>query len=314
MARFKTDCIERRMCMFFEMMGHFIGSHPWWFLIVPLVLSASLGSGFIFLQDRMSNNIEEEFTPFNGQAKRERKYIQETFPGNDLMFSYLRLSTDGNFATFIAASDSNILTVESLQDILDLDFKVRNMLVHYDNQSFKYSDVCAKVSGSCTNNDILEIIDYNATHIDKVYLTFPWYISGSSRYPLYLSLGSVTFYGGSSFVQSAKAIQLYYHLREDNKTKTDLWLESFINLVSKASSASIQVSRTHSTQSSVFNDHLFIYKISFVKLISYISRCHTPPPCQCSGNLKNLQIPSSLYSPSPIPSSSHFQSYHVGGR
>ncbi|KAE8291266.1 Patched domain-containing protein 3 RND-type protein RNDEu-3 [Larimichthys crocea] len=242
MARFKTDCIERRMCMFFEMMGHFIGSHPWWFLIVPLVLSASLGSGFIFLQDRMSNNIEEEFTPFNGQAKRERKYIQETFPGNDLMFSYLRLSTDGNFATFIAASDRNILTVESLQDILDLDFKVRNMLVHYDNQSFKYSDVCAKVSGSCTNNDILEIIDYNATHIDKVYLTFPWYISGSSRYPLYLSLGSVTFYGGSSFVQSAKAIQLYYHLREDNKTKTDLWLESFINLVSKASSASIQVS------------------------------------------------------------------------
>nr|XP_020479726.1 patched domain-containing protein 3 [Monopterus albus] len=93
MARCHTAYIERSLHMCFEMLGHFIGSHPWWFLITPLILSASLGSGFYFLVDRMSNNIEEQFTPIYGESKVERRYFQETFPGNDSMFSNLRLST-----------------------------------------------------------------------------------------------------------------------------------------------------------------------------------------------------------------------------
>ncbi|KAM9349970.1 patched domain-containing protein 3 [Symphorus nematophorus] len=242
MAGFRTDCIERRLRICFEMMGHFIAAHPWWFLIGPLVLSASLGSGFCLLEDRMSNSIEEQFTPVDGQAKTERKYIQETFPGNESMFSRLRLSTDGSYATLIASSDRNILTVEALQDILDLDFKVRSMVVQFDNQSYEYVDVCAEVMGSCSSNDILDIIEYNANNIDTVNLTFPWYYLDSKRFSLYLSLGSVKLKNESSFVGNAKAIQLHYYLREDNKPKTDLWLESFIHLVSNISSASFQVS------------------------------------------------------------------------
>lgn len=244
MGRIRTDYVERLLRICFEMMGHFIGSHPWWFLIIPLILSASLGSGFFLLEDRMSNDIEEQFTPVDGQAKLERKYIQETFPGNDSMFSRLRLSTDGNYATLIASSDRNILTVESLQDILDLDFKVRNMVVQFNNQSFQYVDVCAEVMGSCTSNYILDIIEYSTNNIDTINLTFPWYYSNFRSIPLYLSLGSVKLYEESSVVESAKAIQLHYYLDRDNKTKTDLWLECFIKLVSNISSTSIQVSKT----------------------------------------------------------------------
>ncbi|XP_037643905.1 patched domain-containing protein 3 [Sebastes umbrosus] len=242
MARFHTDCIERPLRIWFEMMGHFIGSHPWWFLITPLILSAGLGSGFYLLEDRMSNDIKEQFTPLDGRAKLERKYIQETFPGNDSTFSRLRLSTDGNYATLIAMGDGNILSVESLQDILDLDFKVRSMVVQFDNQSFEYVDVCVEAMGSCTSNDILDIIEYKANNIDTVNLTFPWYYSDFGSFPLFLSLGSVRLCKGSSVVETAEAIQLHYYLHEDNKTKTDLWLESFINLLSNKSSTSIQVS------------------------------------------------------------------------
>ncbi|XP_023153986.2 patched domain-containing protein 3 [Amphiprion ocellaris] len=242
MAGHRTDCIERRLRICFGMMGHFIGSHPWWFLITPLIVSAGLGSGFYLLKDRISNDIEEQFTPVDGPAKMERKYIEETFPGSDSMFSRLRLSSDGNYGTLIATSSRNILTVESLYDILDLDFKIRSMVVQFDNQSFKYVDICAKVIESCTSNDILEIIDYNANNIDAVNLTFPWYHSDFKSIPLYLSLGSVTLNTESSVVESAEAIQLHYYLDEGNKTKTDLWLESFINLVSNESSATLQVS------------------------------------------------------------------------
>ncbi|XP_042353361.1 patched domain-containing protein 3 [Plectropomus leopardus] len=242
MARFHSDCIEKPLRICFEMMGHFIASHPWWFLIAPLILSASLGSGFYLLEDRMSNDIEEQFTPVDGRAKLERKYIQETFPGNDSMFSRLRLSTDGNYAALIATSDKNILTVESLRDILDLDYKVRSMVVQFDSQSFGYVDVCAEAMGSCTSNDILDIIEHKSNNIDTVNLTYPWYFSDFRRFPLYLSLGSVKLCKESSNVESARAIQLRYYLREENKTKTDVWLESFINLVSNISSTSVQVS------------------------------------------------------------------------
>lgn len=242
MARSHTDCIERPLRICFEMLGHFIGSHPWLFLTAPLILSTSLGSGFYFLKDRMSNNIEEQFTPVDGPAKMERKYIQETFPGNDSEFSRMRLSTDGNYATFMASSDSNILTVDSLQHILDLDSRVRSIKVQYDNQSFEYEDVCAQVMGSCSFNAILDIIEHNANNIQVFNLTFPWYYSGLKRFPLYLSLGSVKLYQESSVIEGAKAVQLYYYLHEDNKRRNDLWLESFIDVVSNSSSTSIQVS------------------------------------------------------------------------
>ncbi|KAF7649862.1 hypothetical protein LDENG_00134310 [Lucifuga dentata] len=238
MVSCNTDCVVRPLSGVFKKMGHFIGSHPWWFLIAPLVISAGLGSGFYFLNERMSNNIEEQFTPINGPAKLEREYIEETFPGNKSMFSSLRLSRDGTYATLIATNDKNILTVKSLQEVLDLDFKVRDMAVKLDDKPFKYSNVCAEVAGSCYSNAILAIIGSNASNIDKITLTYPWYGS----IPLFLNLGSVTLKTEGSVVEHATAIQLYYYLQEDNKAKTDLWLESFINLKSPEPPSSIEVS------------------------------------------------------------------------
>lgn len=239
MASLHTDCVERPLRLCFAATGRFIGSHPWWFLIAPLILSTGLGSGFYFLQDRMSNSIEGQFTPVDGRAKTERKYIQETFPGmNESDFSRVRLSSDGNYATFIASSHRNVLTVDALQDILTLDFSVRSMTVSQGNESFEYSDVCAVTMAYCTSNDILDIINHNATNIESLNLTYPWYSTEYRRFPLYLSLGGVTLSNESLLVEGAKAIQLYYYLSEEDKAKTDLWLERFIDLLSNESSSS----------------------------------------------------------------------------
>ncbi|XP_030607379.1 patched domain-containing protein 3 [Archocentrus centrarchus] len=242
MAKCHTDCTEKALQTFFKMMGHFIGSHALWFLFGPLLLSAGLGSGFYFLTDRISNNIEEQFTPVDGPAKMERKYIRENFPENDTMFSSLRQSTDGNYATLIATRDSNILTVRSLQEILNLDTKIKNMVVRFGSKSFQYANICAKVAGFCASNDILDIINYTASNITTVNLTYPWYKSGFHRFPLYINLGSVKLKPKTSVVESAKAVQLYYYLEERNKTLSDLWLESFISLVSNISSPSLKMS------------------------------------------------------------------------
>lgn len=215
-----------------------VGSHPWWFLVVPLLLSAGLGSGFYFFQDRVANNIEEQFTPVNGRAKEERRYIQETFPGNESMFSRLRLSTGGNYATLIATSEGGVLTEEALRDIAELDSEIRSMVVHHGNQSFAYQDLCAGVMGSRTPDNILDVVVGN-----RVNLTFPWFHCENESFPLHGRLGGVKLCGNSSAVLSSRALQLSYYLRQDDTT-TDLWLKSFLHLVSNASSASIQVGGT----------------------------------------------------------------------
>ncbi|KAM4557096.1 patched domain-containing protein 3 [Fundulus diaphanus] len=246
MVRCRTDCLEKPLRVCFEMMGRFIGSHPRWFLIVPLIVSAALGSGFYFLQDRLSNDIEEQFTPVYGLAKMERKYTEETFPRNSSMFSSFRLSTDGSYATLMATSDGNILTAELLHNILDLDLRVRSMQVEFENNSFEYGDICAKVMDSCASNDFLDVIEYNASHVKSINLTFPWYHTDCKSIPLYLSLGSVKVHTETSFIESAKAVQLRYYLDESNQTKNNLWLESFISLLSNESASSLQMSYTTS--------------------------------------------------------------------
>ncbi|XP_029499615.2 patched domain-containing protein 3 isoform X1 [Oncorhynchus nerka] len=240
MAKFRTDCIEKPIRMCFRIIGHFIGTHPWWFFIIPVIISTALGSGFYFLEDRTSNDIEEEFTPLEGPAKMERKFIQEYFPQNEFMFSSLRLNTDGIYACFIATSKTNILTVPHLEDILVLDSKVRNMTVEFEDELLQYVDICATVNGSCSFNAILNIIDYNASNVDLINLTFPTHTSTSGRVSLRSTLGSVKI--NNSIVQSAKAIQLFYYLTEFNQSRSVLWLAEFIKLLSEESTNVTEVS------------------------------------------------------------------------
>lgn len=302
MVGLRSDCLERRLRVCFEMMGHLVGSHPWWFLVTPLLLSTGLGFGFYFLQDSIANDIEEQFTPVNGQAKEERRYIQETFPGNESMFSRLRLSSGGNYATLIATSEGDVLTTKVLQNIVELDSEVRSMVVHHGNQSFQYKDICARVMGYCTPNNILDIVGG-----DRANLTFPWFHSENGSVPLHGSLGGVKLCANSSVVQSCRAIQLFYYLHQDDRTKTDLWLKSFLRLLSNTSSASIQVQRT-----SILTFKMMTF-LSPVLSSAHLPRCHTPPPGPCSGSSRKLQEPSSAYSPPPTPSLSPFPYSPAGG-
>ncbi|KAJ3595628.1 hypothetical protein NHX12_004931 [Muraenolepis orangiensis] len=242
MARCYTACLERPLRIFFAALGHLIGQHPWWFFTAPLVLSAGLGSGFYLLEGRLSNDIEEQFTPLHGPAKTERRYIQETFPEDGSAFSSLRLSTAGTYGTFIATHERDILTAESVQEILDLDLQVRNMAVETENGTFRYADRCAQVArGTCYSDDLLGFINYTASNVELLNFTFPWNGGRFESVPLHTSLGSVTLHQGNSVVESAKAIQLRYFLQGDDETDVDRWLNDFLALMSNTSLTTIKL-------------------------------------------------------------------------
>lgn len=237
-----TDCIEKPIRLCFENVGKFIGLHPWWFVTFPLAVSAGLGGGFYFLNDLKSNDIVEQFTPTNGRAKVERRFFQETFPQIDSQFSIIRLNTDGVFASLIFSSQTNILSVAALEEIIRIDGEVRGITATRDAQQFEFSDICAAVNGSCNSNVMLDILNYNASNIHLVNITYPEYCHSELSCIHMGNIISKVEVDNSGVVQSAKAMRLFYYLQESNNTLEDAWLQELVDLLSNVTTSETEVS------------------------------------------------------------------------
>ncbi|XP_062377868.1 patched domain-containing protein 3-like [Sardina pilchardus] len=210
MSYCKTDCIERPISRGFAHLGRFVGRYPWWFLIPPLIISAGLGAGFYFLEDRESNNIDQ-FTLKNGPAKTEKAYIKEHFPQGE-EFSSLRLYTDGTYASLIAVHPTNILTKEIFQEVVKLDQKVKQ--IQSEGSQKIFTDLCAKDRDlKCVSNPILDIIS----------VSFFTSISGEEELDK-ISEKHILFFMGTYFV--AIIVFIMFSLRLDC-VRNKVWVATF---------------------------------------------------------------------------------------
>ena len=66
-----TNCLEAPLSWAFRQLGWKVGSHPWVFLLLPMVLTAILGTGLIYLPQDEDDDLEEKYTPVGRPAKAE---------------------------------------------------------------------------------------------------------------------------------------------------------------------------------------------------------------------------------------------------
>ncbi|XP_007420835.1 patched domain-containing protein 3 [Python bivittatus] len=233
----RTDCVEKPLSRALRALGASVGSHPWPFLLVPLVLSGVLATGFVFLPIRQPNDLEGQFTPLGGPAKLERRFVQAHFPTDDAKnFSAERLSTQGAYATFIvvAARDGDsLLTRVAFAELLALDRAVRGIRV----AGVSLDHFCARTNGSCISpNPLLSAVRGNPAEIETLLpqLTFPVF---RGRLFLGFFLGGVTLGPGAEPARpllAARALRLIYFLQEDDASQREastLWLEAFLERV-----------------------------------------------------------------------------------
>ncbi|OXB52493.1 hypothetical protein ASZ78_015431, partial [Callipepla squamata] len=139
-----TNCVERPLTRLFEALGRAVAACPWPFVLVPLLLSAGLGAGFVFLPGLQTNDIEGQFTPTAGPAKAERDFVRRSFPTDDSQrFSAERLPTEGAYAALIAAAKwdgASVLDAPARDEVLRLDGAVRDA---------DYERLCARSDGVC---------------------------------------------------------------------------------------------------------------------------------------------------------------------
>ncbi|KAK1174039.1 patched domain-containing protein 3-like [Acipenser oxyrinchus oxyrinchus] len=227
MSGCRTDCLEKPLSAAFKKLGRFVGRYPLFFVVISLLASCGLGSGFYFLKQLEANDIEDQFTPWNGPAKEERVFIKNHFPISDSNeFSSQRLYTEGAYSSLAVVSKTgNILTDEAFKEILELDRIVKGISVSDGDQNHTYSSLCAKENNNCVSNAILDIINSGQTSN----LTYPVY---KKKVFLGSTVGGVKTDDTKGIVKSAKAIRLYYYLRENETESNTKWLNAFVKYFS----------------------------------------------------------------------------------
>ncbi|XP_019626086.1 PREDICTED: patched domain-containing protein 3-like [Branchiostoma belcheri] len=279
------DCIERRLRRLFELHGSLVARYPLPFLIIPILVAGGLASGMYLLPTQQESGVEYLFTPTNGQAKTERSVIQDRFPTNvSSNFQQSRLDVFGRFGRVIltAKDKSNILQQRMMEEVLRLhEFVLNNVSVIHEGQTYRYKDLCAAWEGVCDSNDLLELVNYNASLVQTTTIRYPTSFSPVGA-PLFLGtqLGGVTFAEDTEdTVDSAEALQLHYYVRWDdgeqvNDAISAMWEEAFLTELPMFTSTDIDVAMYTSNSrenelNSVTNGIIPLFSITFSVIITF---------------------------------------------
>lgn len=227
----RTGSLTKPLSRLFENLGSKVGSYPLYFFIVPVLLSAALSGGFIFLEVRRDNSLEHQFTPTKGPSKATRAFVEKNFPYDYSMFSEDRQYDKGSFASLIAVARNsrNLLDTLVFEDIISLNNKILDITV--DNRTLGFNELCARANGECVSNIILEILSYSLTN--QTSITYPVHMHKATSLFLGAVLGGVIT-DDSDSVRNAEAVKLFYYLddRESTAEASKLWLREFEKLLS----------------------------------------------------------------------------------
>uniref|UniRef100_A0A182VL42 SSD domain-containing protein n=1 Tax=Anopheles merus TaxID=30066 RepID=A0A182VL42_ANOME len=236
------SCVDNALNKSFFKLGLFIGRHPGYFLIVPVLLALLCMTGF--QQIKYEIDPEYLFSPVRGEGKSERAIVESYFKVNYThRFNVGRITRPGRFGRVIVISkdehNKNLLRSEVWQELRLLDGIIQNATVQYDGESFTYREACARWENECFTNDILnldKIIDEVET--GDLNLTFPVMFNpvtwDAHVFPV--------FFGGTqvsedNLIVSVPSLQLVYFVTADSKrqdARGAAWEEAFLEAVGYA--------------------------------------------------------------------------------
>ncbi|RWS29740.1 patched domain-containing protein (Ptchd)-like protein [Leptotrombidium deliense] len=247
-------CIDESLSKGFRKLGHAIGLHPGYFVIIPFLMSLLFATGLqrLYYED----DPEYLFSPTNGRSKQERKAIDELFPMNySYNFDLGRITHKGRFGRVIvvAKNDGNILRKTFFDEIVFLDKAIKSLKINWDDNEYRFGDLCAKTEkGDCWQNDILDFVErIEDIESRKYFLQYPVWINQDilKAYFFPAFLGGVK-NDSNGLVESARAINLMYFLDVSVKRgeqRAAIWEQEFLKLVGNIRFKHISVARFVST-------------------------------------------------------------------
>ena len=246
----QLNVVDEFLKQVFFRFGKFIGDHPGYFLIVPLLLTALCASGF----QRIQHVADPEFlfSPDSGEAKTERAILEQHFPTNFSQFDPTRASRAGRFARLLitAADGESLLRTKVWREIVFLDQIVHNISINWEDEEFTYHQLCARNKDEvCWGNEILEIGSYmDLIERQELNLTIPIWFSPDT-FKAYTSFPIV--FGGIELseinsIEKVSAVSLAYFLDSEEEWKKErglLWEDAFLKTVKIQNLPNLNVTR-----------------------------------------------------------------------
>ena len=216
-------CLERPLNRLFYRYGLFIADHPYWFLVVPLLVTAGLAPGFLFYN--LSGDVEELYVPTNAPSLSDRNVTWRLFleyPHTD--YDPLRSTVPSAHGLVLVTSSTdggNVLSPSNRVAVRRLDALIRNMTSQHDGAQYRYADLCARRDGECWSDAILALPSDG--------LRYPTHSVNGLSFTLVDVIGGVSL-TDAGVVTAAEAWQLLYPLHP-HEDASAAWQNGFIELI-----------------------------------------------------------------------------------
>ena len=232
------DCIERRLRHLFAAWGRIVARHPWPLFLLPIFITMGLSVGFFFITIETSQ--EKLYTPMNGQAKSERKTVENLFSSVswEAHTTPARLTELARYVQviFTKNDDETVLTTDLLEKASDVHQMVLNHVTSFKGATYEYEDLCVMWHGSCLANNVLSLYKNNPNYFIDSNITYPYVLLPDDNVGFLGSeLGGVELFNEDEFepefspVRSAQAFRLLYYLKsEGNFDEINTEFESFV--------------------------------------------------------------------------------------
>ena len=207
--------VKRVIAGVFRVYGEFVGRHPLWFIVLPIVIFGGLGAGLVALDEE--KDLEKVYFPMDSRAMKDRQYVRDIFPDlSNVSYNAFSLSDTDKAVVLLFKSKSGqtIFDSNTINEIAAIVNGVKSL----SSSGKTYSNVCAKSSTKCVvDGEIaLDPAFQNAVAVGTV--TYPFY----NNVDLKTSISGETLNGGK--LVTATVLKISFTLAEDAKD----WKREFV--------------------------------------------------------------------------------------
>ena len=153
--------VDAALKTWFGQLGFLVGEHRIWFLVLPVLLAACLGSGMWFVE--YSSDPDHLLTPLNGQGRTERALAERYFPTNFSHFDATRSLRYGLYGYVMVTGNNgtrrSVLQPEAWAEVRTIQQRILAIRVEHEGRFYGYQDICVKWNGECYTNSLLSVAD-----------------------------------------------------------------------------------------------------------------------------------------------------------
>ncbi|CAG5117284.1 unnamed protein product [Candidula unifasciata] len=279
------ECVwncQRAILNWFYRYGFFLAKHPFWFLIIPIVICVALAGGFAFLDH--NEDIEYLYAPSTSRSIDEREVVKKTFPDlSDDNFSPFSLNTQipQSQIIFRSKQEGSILTEEVMNELTPFYRTLITMSVMSDGQNISFADICKKQRDQCV---IYGGFVFDEHFLDKVKagsVTFPtWTEQPDADLAIIFARVNVSL---SNKLLSAGSLRMTFPMRSANKD----WESAFVSLIQETQFTTADIvyaksgSMAEELDKGTKGDILF-FSLTFTLMITYASIVSSGGDCVTS--------------------------------